>query len=67
LGIFQVAGPLRKEASHIHIESCSADKDLCIPGPAQAFIPLRTICGNIYKITLLSPEDIVLELIDQWI
>ena len=61
----QVFQPFRIESGRIHIEAGCGRKNLCISRPSQSLIPLRTIGGYIQKIPLQSPDDVVLQLVDQ--
>src|SRR5271170_3264909 len=36
-----------------------------VPGPAHAFIPLRTVAGHFEIIAFLAPDDIAVKLIHQ--
>ena len=60
-----VAQPLREEAGHVHVEARGAREGLGIPGPAQPLVPLRAVGGHVEEVALLSPEDVVLELVQQ--
>ncbi len=60
-----IAGPLGEESGDVQVEGGGADKHLGIPGPAQALISLRAVGGHVDEIALLTPKDIVLELVEE--
>src|SRR3954451_13584836 len=55
--------PFRKKGSNVHQKRCRADKHLGVPGPTETFIPLRAVGRNIEEVALLSPKDVMLQLV----
>ena len=60
-----IAQPFFEKKSRIEILHGSLAEDHGIPGPAQSFIPLRTIGRNIKKVASLPPFDILDQAVDQ--
>ena len=56
----QIFQPLGEKRRYIHIECRGSAKCLRISGPAEAFVPLRTIGRHIKEIAFLSPNNIML-------
>ena len=63
LGIHQVDHPFSKEGGHILIIATSADEDLSVASPAQAFVTLRTIGWHFQVVGTLPPQDVAMQLI----
>jgi len=57
--------PFTEEQIRIGQKSCRAAKDLSVARPAHPFIALRTIGGNIHKVILHTPHNIMLQLIER--
>jgi hypothetical protein len=65
LGIgVEVDQPLGEEACDIEIAGGGGDEELGIAGPAEALVALRAIGGDLEIIALLTPDDVVKELVD---
>jgi len=58
-----ITEPFSVEGIGIFKETCRTAEDLCITGPSKTLISLRAVCGNIHKIALQSPENIMCKLI----
>ena len=56
--------PLGEKALNIEVDSPRAAKHLRIARPAETLVPLRTVGGDVEIVTLLRPQNIVIELID---
>ena len=56
--------PLGKELLHIVVVAGRLDKNLRVAGPAEAFVPLGAVGGNVEEIALLTPENIGDQLIE---
>jgi hypothetical protein len=61
----QIAQPFGEEAGGVHIEASGTDKDLGVAGPTQALVTLRAVGGHVDKVAFLTPNDIVLQLVDE--
>jgi len=61
----QILQPFGIKAGDVMEERCRRRKNLRIARPAQPLIALGTVRGDIQKIAFLSPDDVVLQLIDQ--
>ena len=57
--------PLGEEIRNVHIERRGRRKGLCVAGPAKPFVALRTVSRHVDEVAFLSPDDVVLELIDE--
>ena len=55
------------ESPGIHIIGCRNSKDVGIPCPAKALIPLGTVRGNIKEIALLTPKAVGSQPVNLWI
>ena len=60
-----VSQPLGVKPRRIEIERRGRRKHLRVPGPPQPLVALRAICRHIQKIPFLSPDDVVLQLVQQ--
>src|SRR5262249_40103277 len=60
-----VPQPLGEESCYVHVEGRSSGEHLCIAGPAESLVALWTIGGYVHKVAFLSPDDVVLKLIDE--
>ena len=56
--------PLSEEAFYVKIDRRRSGKYLRVTRPADALVSLRTVGGDIDKVTLLSPDNIAVKLID---
>ena len=65
LRVGHILRPLGHEAGDVHVEGGSAHKDLNVARPAQPFVALRAVGRHIDEIALLSPDDVVLKLVEQ--
>src|SRR6202021_3389723 len=61
----EILEPLAEKSVDVHVEWGRGREHLRISGPPQPLIALRTIGRDVEKISLLSPLNIVLQLIDQ--
>jgi len=59
-----VAEPLREEPRHIHVECRRSREHLRVAGPPEPLVALRAIGGHADEVPLLSPHDVVIELIE---
>src|ERR1051326_6249533 len=57
--------PLREEAGDVHVERGGAREHLRVAGPAEALVALRTVGGDVEEIAALSPDDVLLQPVDQ--
>jgi len=53
-----IFSPLAEKALDIEVIACGFYKDLSVARPAEAFVTLRAVGGNVDKIASLSPENI---------
>jgi hypothetical protein len=60
----KVLEPFLEEGIGSHIIACCAAENLGITCPSKTFITLRTVGGDIDEITLQSPQDIMLQLVE---
>src|SRR5579862_1135430 len=61
----QILQPLGIKSSGVEVERCCGSKNLRVARPSQTLVALRTIGRNIQEIAFLSPDNIVLELIEK--
>ena len=59
----KISEPFVVKGFRIEIVAGGADKYLCVACPAETFIALRAVGRDIDKVALLSPDDIVEQLI----
>src|ERR1700722_12190920 len=61
----KILEPLAEKSVDVHVERGRGCEHLRIAGPTQPLVALRTIGRHVEEIPLLSPLNIVLQLIDQ--
>ena len=59
----EISEPFFKEAARVVVYTCNAAEHLRVSRPAKSLVSLRTVCGNVEIVALLSPDDIVIKLI----
>ena len=57
--------PLGVKRSGVMIERSGSRENLRVPSPAQAFVALRAVRGDVEKISFLAPKNVVLQLIQK--
>ena len=55
--------PLGIKRGGVVIERSRSRKDLRVAGPTQALVALRAVRGNVEKVSFLSPNNVVLQLV----
>src|SRR5689334_22713926 len=59
--------PLGDKSGDIHVESGGSHEYLNITRPTQTFVALRAVRRHIYEIAFLTPQNVMLKLIEHWI
>lgn len=67
LSIFEVYEPLGEECGDVVVVCCGTDEDLGVACPAEAFIALGTVCGNLDEVGSLGGNNIFVELVGHFI
>ena len=62
--IHEVLLKLMEKGPGVHVVAGGWGKDLCIPGPAQTFIALRTVSGHVNEVGLEPPDGIFIQPVD---
>src|SRR5262245_33544237 len=61
----QIPQPLGEEAGDIHVKRRRGCESLRVPGPAETLVALRTIRRNVEEVSLLPPDDVVKQSVQQ--
>ena len=61
----QVGRPRRQEAGHVGQEERRGAEDLQVAGPAEAFVALGTVGGDVDEVAAHAPEHVVVQPVEQ--
>ena len=59
-----VTEPLTEEVFHVEVDRGGTAEDLRVARPAETLVSLRTVGRDVEVVRLLTPDDVVVELID---
>ena len=59
----KVGKPLEEEAFNVKVVGGGLYENLCITCPAKTLVTLRTVGRHVEIVALLTPDDVVIELV----